>query len=154
LERVGIGSTVEVAYVEQEKEYEGKPYTARIVRNINEDIGNGVKNHRQQTQQTIPIKQEDNFGLRLAIHGMVNGLLAGGCTPAEVSSLLPELFGLEEDIEMRLSKPASLNVAEAKIKKANPQAFSDGSPVPEELPTIQVDEDTSTDQDLINSIPF
>jgi len=64
-------------------------------------------------------ESSEAFGLRLAIHGMVNGLLAGGKEPSEVSVMLPELFGLEEDIEKRLAKPASLNVAEAKITKAN-----------------------------------
>lgn len=64
-------------------------------------------------------ESREAYGLRLAIHGMVNGLLAGGATPAMVSEMLPELFGLEEDIELRLSRPAGMNAAELKIKKAN-----------------------------------
>lgn len=103
--------------------------------------------------QETPLRSQNNasqresseaFGLRLAIHGMVNGLLAGGHSPQDVSVMLPELFGLEEDIEKRLSKPASLNVAEGKIAKAN-----EGTINPQELFEEEDDQPISVD-----NIPF
>lgn len=86
-------------------------------------------------------ESKEAYGLRLAIHGMVNGMLASGKSPAEVSIALPALFGLEEDIEIRLNKPASMNVAEAKINQ--------------NLPIINVG-DEFLSEDLYNTkkIPF
>lgn len=54
LERVGIGSTIQVCYVEKPGEFEGKAYTSRIVRIINEDIGNGMANSLSQQQTHRP----------------------------------------------------------------------------------------------------
>lgn len=44
LQNLPIGSTVQIGYVEEIKEYEGKQYTARTIRNFDRDIGNGVQN--------------------------------------------------------------------------------------------------------------
>lgn len=146
-----LGQSVQIGYVENpgtftDKETgQTKNYISRIIRVFNTDIGSGVQNHENRSSQGqigVSDAKPDNFGLRLAIHGMVNGLLAGGNTPQQVSGLLPDLFRLEEDIEIRLNKPVSMNTAEAKINK-----FSDGSPV-DDLPEIQ-QEDIN-----VEDIPF
>jgi len=97
LDKVNIGATVEIAYVEQEKEYEGKPYTARTIRMINQDIGSGVKNTQpisisfeSQTPRTVSnngsqSKGNDEFGKRLAVHGFVNALIASGTKPNDIT---------------------------------------------------------------------
>jgi hypothetical protein len=41
---LSIGDTVQISYVEEPKEFEGKGYMARTIRNSSKDIGNGVKN--------------------------------------------------------------------------------------------------------------
>jgi len=41
----------------------------------------------------------DAFGQRLAIHGMVNGLLAAGDDPKQVMATLPDLLNLEDAID-------------------------------------------------------
>ncbi len=61
LERVGLGSNIQIGYVEEQKEYEGKPYTARTIRTINEDIGNGMANAMAQgktSRSEAPVASE------------------------------------------------------------------------------------------------
>src|ERR1041385_4878047 len=45
-----IGDTVQIGYVEEIKNYEGKSYTARTIRNFNKDIGEGVQRHQESQQ--------------------------------------------------------------------------------------------------------
>jgi len=45
-QELNIGDTVQIGYVEEIKEYQGKNYIARTIRNFNKDIGNGVKQAR------------------------------------------------------------------------------------------------------------
>lgn len=48
----------------------------------------------------------DAFGQRLALHGMVNGMLASGKAPAEVEQSLGELLKLEDAIDRALKSPS------------------------------------------------
>lgn len=150
LQELNLGDTVQIGFVEDFGEYEGKKVTYRTIRNFNKDIGEGMVNASQSKSSNTghsgasQRESSEAFGLRLAIHGMINGLLAGGHSPQDVSVMLPELFGLEEDIEKRLSKPASLNVAEGKIAKAN-----EGTIDPQEL-----FEEEYTTSISVEDIPF
>lgn len=118
---LSIGDTVQISYVEEPKEFEGKRYMARTIRNFSKDIGNGVKNAREyQHSQTSgnarpeansrstesPRESNTAFGQRLAIHGMVNGMLAAGKTPAEVEESLGQLLRLEDAIADALNTPS------------------------------------------------
>jgi hypothetical protein len=47
-----IGDTVQISYVEEPKEFEGKKYMARTIRNFDKDIGNGVKKRRAVSDST------------------------------------------------------------------------------------------------------
>lgn len=118
------GDSLMISYNEEDKSFTNDQ--GKLINYKDRFIANIIKGSGQQTiTQTVyePVeKGNDKFGLRLAIHGMVNGLLASGKSPQEVSELLPDLFGLEQDIELRLSKPMSLNVAEAKIRENMPVA--------------------------------
>ena len=79
-------------------------YESRTIRNFDLDIGNGVKNYQAQNQppatqkaKYVPeaeFKKElkenftesrEQYGRRLAIHGMVNGMLAAGIKPTDIS---------------------------------------------------------------------
>ncbi len=119
------GDSLMISYNEEDKSFtndQGKliNYKDRFIANIIKSSG-GQQTITQQVYEPVE-KGNDKFGLKLAIHGMVNGLLASGKSPQEVSELLPDLFGLEQDIELRLNKPMSLNVAEAKIRENMPVA--------------------------------
>lgn len=116
------GDSLMISYNEEDKSFTNDQ--GKLINYKDRFIANIIKGSVQQTitQQVYEPVDKDKFGLRLAIHGMVNGLLASGKSPQEVSELLPDLFGLEQDIELRLNKPMSLNVAEAKIRENMPVA--------------------------------
>jgi hypothetical protein len=44
LKNLFVGMAVQIGYVEQIREYEGKNYTARTIRNFDKDIANGIVN--------------------------------------------------------------------------------------------------------------
>jgi hypothetical protein len=46
-----IGETVQIGFVEQQGEYEGKAVTYRTIRTFNKDIGNGVANAQTPRQE-------------------------------------------------------------------------------------------------------
>jgi hypothetical protein len=163
LDKVTIGDTIEIAYVEQEKEYEGKPYTARTIRIINTDIGNGVKNHQSnnttssaQTPRNVAntgsqSKGNDAFGKRLAVHGFVNALISSGTKPNDITGeIIVELTKLESRIDTILNPSAFRQAVQAHA----PQV------VEPELPTIQVADDIQEYANQIESevnvddIPF
>jgi hypothetical protein len=49
LQELNVGDTVQIGYMEDQGEYEGKTVTYRTIRNFNKDIGEGVQ--RQQGSQ-------------------------------------------------------------------------------------------------------
>ena len=64
--------------------------------------------------------KQDDFGRRLAIHGMVNGLLANPNTEniSTVKLLIPDLLELEDYINEALSKPKGWDNLGAKLKES------------------------------------
>lgn len=94
------GDTVLVNYKSSEK-------NGKVYHNLT-----GVFRHGVSAPSTAPTtstkpqpptnENREAFGKRLAIHGMVNGMLASGRTPAEVRDALPSLLALEEAIEKAL----------------------------------------------------
>jgi hypothetical protein len=48
-----LEETVQIGFVEQDGEYEGKKVTYRTIRVFNKDIGQGVANHQAQTSTTL-----------------------------------------------------------------------------------------------------
>lgn len=112
---LSTGDTVQISYVEEPKEYEGKGYMARTIRNFNSDIGNGHSQYKDSQKQESPRGKapvasgrgsNDAFGHRLAIHGMVNGILAGGKAPEDVIEALGRLLQLEDAIDLALKTPS------------------------------------------------
>lgn len=136
LSELDLGDTVQIGYVEDivESAEFGK-VTYRTIRSFNKDIGNGMANHQAQTQtprggaNNASGRGSDAFGRRLAIHGMVNGLLASSMPPEMIIKELPNLLKLEDAIDSALS-PVS-------------------EPKPVSEPTIHADEDLN-----VEGIPF
>jgi len=117
------GDVVNIGYTEEDQSFvnakgETINFTKRSLVGIREGMASQAipQAEKPHTSHSSAPQRESSeaFGLRLAIHGMVNGLLVSH-TPKVVEGMLPELFKLEKAIEERLNKPASLNVAEAKI---------------------------------------
>ncbi len=116
-EGLKLGTNVQISFSEEQKEYEGKSYTARTIRSFNEDIGNGAANYANQSPSTpsspasnldhsgAPQRgSNDAFGRRLAIHGMVNGMLAAGVRPEQINTTaIKNLLELEDRLESALS---------------------------------------------------
>lgn len=116
------GMTVNIGYTEEPQSFvnqkgETVNFTKRSVLSIREADG---QYQGSVTQSTQPVKFEtnDKHGLRLAIHGMVNGMLASGITAPTIEEQLPFLFKLESKIDELLEKPMSINVAAAKIEQS------------------------------------
>lgn len=133
---------VNIGYTEEDQEFtneQGKliKFKKRSVVGIREANANQlpISQETPLTGQNNASQGNDKYGLRLAIHGMVNGMLASGKYPSEVKDLLPALFTLEQAIEDKLSKPMSMNVAEGKIQETVPQGKVDerGYVVTEEI---------------------
>jgi len=63
----------------------------------------------------------DAFGRRLALHGMVNGVLAAGIPPKEVKKLLPDLVELEDEIEAALAFTPEPTAMDSDLPQEAPQ---------------------------------
>ncbi len=141
---LNLGDNVQIGYAEQQGEYEGKAVTYRTIRSFNKDIGQGMANAQAQGKTTpqghnneSDRESSKDFGKRLAIHGMVNGMLASGMTPEGVESALPSLLKLEESIDKALNPATGWDKAR--------ETFG----TPEELPTLQQEEEID-----VSDIPF
>lgn len=153
LGKLEIGSSVQIGYVEDTGEYEGKPVTYRTIRSFNSDIGSGMVNAQAQgktsnTEANRGTRNEsgDAFGRRLAIHGMVNGMLAAGLDPVQIDDrVITHLLDLENRIDRMLNEPVAKQEMRAKFGTplSEPQAND------AELPTIQQEDDLS-----VSDIPF
>lgn len=120
MEKLSLGENVFIGYVEEindSPEY-GK-VTYRTIRTISTDIAQGVANYQSQTETPHSVADfkpqtpsNDAYGRRLAIHGMVNGLLASGTKPNQID--LTELLILEDKIEVALTgtPPVSPDIAD------------------------------------------
>lgn len=128
------GSTVQISYVLDSYEYEGKT--------INENKVTGFRETNEQPRVNAPVsvtskpeptyqkeegKGNDAFGRRLAIHGMVNGMLSSGIRPEIISTeTIKELNALEDRINLVLDPPTGMERARVALKP-----FMDDAPLPE-----------------------
>lgn len=128
-----MGMTVEVWFKELQKEYEGKPYTDRIIASFREAKSKPLQIPTQapiavpsaNSYATEPKSQEfwDERGRRLALHGFINARLQNH-TIKEVSDELVALLALEDDVNKILDKKIEF----------------DDAPTPTDAPPIDVDE--------------
>ena len=140
LERVKIGDAIEVGFVEKPGEYEGKAYTSRIVRIINQDIGNGMANAIAQETRNSGAntssqgKSDDQYWEMKAYKQCLWNywLQKGEPLDSKTTDLIWAVF----------------KAIEADAKKRFFDFGASSEPLPEELPTIQVE-----DMD-VDSIPF
>lgn len=123
-----VGDTVKIGYSEKPgTDRSGKPITYKnIVSFFPAEPSSQPVVVAHPAPVAEPYESRNQFGKRLALHGMVNGMLAADTKPLEVILELPNLLKLEDAIEAILIKqPAT------------------------ELPIIQQDDDIK-----VEDIPF
>ena len=133
--KLSVGDNVFIGYVENQGEYEGKTVTYRTILTLSTDISNGMMNASAQEKSFNPEPNREQyqesreaFGRRLAIHGMVNGLLAGGTEIDQIDSgVIEDLLELEDRIDVQL------NASLLEPKATEPTIHIDGDMPPAEV---------------------
>lgn len=150
-----VGSTVAIGFKTASKTFDdGKTVEFRNIMSFREADGAPAPKApvHSKTEPTAPVvvkpattpqrsMHDDEFGWRLAIHGFVNGLLAGGMKPAEITrTTIAELLMLEDKIIMALQPNAEIPAAGVKTV-SNPdvdmpplESYDDGSVNVEDIP--------------------
>jgi hypothetical protein len=138
-----LGDTVEIHLSEQEKSYEGKPYTLRNIAFFGDKVSGSapVESPRGEASSASQVASGDAFGRRLGIQGHINALLSN-----------PGVYGMQAK-GMRIDNIVSLaiEIEDEAEKQLNPSAFRQvvqkhAPQVAEELPVIQQGEDFSDDE--------
>jgi hypothetical protein len=132
-----LGDTVEIHFSEQEKSYEGKPYTLRNIAFFGDKVSGSapVETARgeapTQSQGPSGSGPQTEFGRRLGVQGHINALLSNPSyyTPggATISALVSEAIAIEDEAEKQLNPSAFRQ----QVQRVAPKV------VEEELPTIQ-----------------
>jgi hypothetical protein len=139
-----LGDTVQIGYVEEDKEYEGKKYIARTIRNFNKDIGNGVQNYQGSQSKESPRSGQN----MKPSDGLRDDLIIRQVAFKGVIELMASQIIVEADVEKSVHKWTDKFSRIIKAQElANP--LSQPSELEEELPTIQQGEDIS-----VEDIPF
>ena len=106
-----VGSTVEISFNSENKTFVNEQqkaikYTERSVVGFREaNYQNAEKTApKREYQTTEPTESREDFGRRLAIHGMVNGMLASGMKPQDIN--ITDLIRLEDKINEVLAGKA------------------------------------------------
>jgi hypothetical protein len=142
----GIGATVSIGFATKE----GTPYTQRIIRNFDLDIGNGVKNRvaqspapvqnssvRSNSYVTEPFTESgEDFNRRLGVQDHVNVLLSNP-TVYDGSNKVDVLIKLAIEIEDEVNKQLNPSKLRQAVQKHAPSVASP------DLPVIQQDEGPS-----------
>ncbi len=107
---------------------DGQPITYRNIVSIMPAQGGQAEPRAEAPSPSNPggdrepeMESRKDFGRRLAIHGMVNGLLASGEAPARVAGMLQELIKLEEAIDAELN---------GNSQKSDGSNYPDGDKIP------------------------
>lgn len=97
--QLGVGDYCRISYKEDSKTNQ---YGKTVVYKTIVSFLGGIK-APANVQKPITEPKIDLYGKRLALHGMVNGLLASGKLPHEIAPMLQDLINLEEALEKALS---------------------------------------------------
>lgn len=102
------GSLLSIEFVTKKKNFKGTDYDENTIKNIIGHVVVGYEAPKPTTQTnsaprsnsyvTEASESKEDFGRRLAIHGMVNGMLSSGKSIEEVLSQLTDLLTLEDAI--------------------------------------------------------
>jgi hypothetical protein len=148
---INVLDTVSIGYAEQPgKMPDGTPFTSRIIRNFDKDIGEGRKNYTQANPapqaQSTPQRaniapsgvSRDEFSRRLGIQGHLNALLSNpNITPVlPYPHIIDLAIGLEDSLESKLN-PSPVRKA---VERTNPQFFKQEN--------LQIIQDDPTDGEL------
>jgi hypothetical protein len=122
---LAVGSTVMIGYVEDEFEREGKTVISKKIINFRESSDEPTQTAPQGKSFNLGqnfVRSEvsrDEFGRRLAVHGMINGMLASPNfsweSVSEVRENLAFAFSLEDDINRKLAEPITESESEVPL---------------------------------------
>lgn len=131
LKGYSMGDTFGISYSEKENSFigkEGNPitYTQRTIYSIMPQIDESATRTPQpqdkpsQVANIAPQRESsDDFGRRLAVHGMINGLLANpNWTLEAVQANISKVVALEDAINKELSKPKGWDNLGNKLKES------------------------------------
>lgn len=133
---LNIGDTVQISFVEQIKQtQDGQNYTARTIRNLNKDIGNGVKQYQISQPQETPRSGQNSA----SSEGSKEDLIIRQVAFKGVIELMGSQILVEADVENTVHKWTDKFTRIIKAKEmANPIKQSE----PEEhLPMLQQNEE-------------
>ncbi len=147
-----VGDTVQLAFVEEQKEYEGKPYTARTVRVIDSDVANGMANHKAQHTPAVEHQSEmvkgDKFWEQQAYEK---------CCSLWAAAAIQNNGSASEVITQHISTGAYWKLFQA-IKEDGKKRFFDFSASAQSGPLPIIDTETPAQSDFgdidVSDIPF
>lgn len=138
---IQVGDTVSVGYAEQTGIMtDGKPFTSRIIRNFDKDLGNGRKNYTQsnpapQAQSTpseanlsssvglkarndydTPKLSQAEFSRRLGIQGHLNALLSNPGITVPYSEMIKHAILIEDQLEESLRPKSNIKVNSVEVQ--------------------------------------
>lgn len=93
--KLGKSSQVQISYVEDHYEYQGKPIMSRKII--------GFRELSQVSYEKTPDQEQNDFGRRLAVHGFVNAYLHSHSIEDTIKSL-PSLLRLEDEVSAILTQ--------------------------------------------------
>lgn len=142
-----LEDTVQIGFVEQKGEYEGKPVTYRTIRVFNKDIGNGVANAKAQTPRQERFtekkeeKQDDKFWEMKAYKQCLWNYWLQEHARSVTINWKDDVWKVFKEIEADANKRFFV-YSEPMATIATPGTdITFSEPLPEELPTIQRVED-------------
>lgn len=151
-----VGSTVNITYKEEQKEYQGKPYTARTViwfRETNTPASTLLsttpagKPH-QEANRGQSGESSDAFSRRLGIQGHINGLLGN---PNLIKGFPVDVADIEKIVGVAVKVE---DEAEKQLSSSSRAAFDRGYAKAQAKEEYVNDMDDSEYQSLADSIPF
>jgi hypothetical protein len=135
LASITIGDTVQVGYAEQQgTKDDGSPYTSRIVRNFNKDIGNGVRQYQSQPKESPRTDRSTTSS-----EGSRDDLIIRQVAFKGVIELMASQIIVEPDVEKSVHKWTDKF---SRIIKAQELTDPVKSAPEEDLPIIEQEDDT------------
>ena len=146
LSEINVGDTVQVGYAEQKGTMQdGTPYTSRIVRNFNKDIGNGVRQY--QTSQAVKSPRTGQSGASGKVsEAKWDEIAVGKCQTAFLAAFIQSGHSIQD---AKLQAVAARRLAEVVV-----YGHTETPKEQEELPTIYTDDPTNGELNpMVNDEP-
>lgn len=140
---------------------DGTPYTQRIIRSIDLDIGNGMANATAQGKSSNleanrgqSERFTDAFGRRLGVQGHINALLSNnsiidqfeGIKAEDIAGVVRLAIAIEDEAERQLNPSPGYEKFKSALKPVSEESQTMNEPEPD-VPDF-------ADEDLGKDIPF